>query len=115
MGRAVLAGSFFFLDHAQPAASLPRPARETEIEMTKTNAPSSAGISRRGLIKGAAATAALLASARKLLPSGAHAAAAAPEVTGAKLGFIALTDASPLIIPRRRDCSPNTACRTWRC
>ena len=70
--------------------------------MTKTNAPSKAGLSRRGLIKGAASAAALLASARALLPYGAHAAAAGPEVTGAKLGFIALTDASPLIIAKEK-------------
>jgi nitrate/nitrite transport system substrate-binding protein len=60
------------------------------------------GLSRRGLLKGVASTAAALASARALLPYGAHAAAAGPEVTGAKLGFIALTDASPLIIAKEK-------------
>ncbi len=53
---------------------------------------------RRGFLKGATATAATLIAARALLPSGAFAQGAGPEVTGAKLGFIALTDAAPLII-----------------
>lgn len=53
---------------------------------------------RRGFLKGATATAATLAAARTLFPSGAFAQGAGPEVTGAKLGFIALTDAAPLII-----------------
>ncbi|MBN9583895.1 MAG: bicarbonate-binding protein [Afipia sp. 62-7] len=57
---------------------------------------------RRGLLKQTAATAALLASARALLPSGAYAAPATPEVTGAKLGFIALTDSAPLIIAKEK-------------
>ncbi|TIU55505.1 MAG: ABC transporter substrate-binding protein, partial [Mesorhizobium sp.] len=35
-------------------------------------------------------------------PSGAYAATAAPEVTGAKLGFIALTDAAPLMIAKEK-------------
>jgi len=53
---------------------------------------------RRSFLKGATATAATLAAARALFPSGAFAQVAGPEVTGAKLGFIALTDAAPLII-----------------
>ncbi|HBF32540.1 ABC transporter substrate-binding protein, partial [Rhizobium sp.] len=54
-------------------------------------------ISRRVLLK-STGTAATLAAARLLLPSGALAATANPEVNGAKLGYIALTDAAPLII-----------------
>ncbi len=57
---------------------------------------------RRNFLKQAAATAALLAAARKLLPSGAYAATAMPEVTAAKLGFIALTDAAALIIAKEK-------------
>ncbi len=57
---------------------------------------------RRDFLKGAAATAALLGAARALLPYGAHAAPAAPEVTGAKLGFIALTDAGPLFVAKEK-------------
>ncbi|BCH66983.1 nitrate ABC transporter substrate-binding protein [Agrobacterium vitis] len=58
-------------------------------------------INRRSILKatGAAAT---LAAARILLPSGALAATATPEVTSVKLGFIALTDAAPLIIAQEK-------------
>ncbi|MGV1751752.1 CmpA/NrtA family ABC transporter substrate-binding protein [Agrobacterium sp. CG674] len=54
-------------------------------------------ISRRGMLK-TTATAALITAIRSAFPSGAFAAAAAPEVTGAKLGYIALTDAAPLVV-----------------
>ncbi|WP_106754380.1 CmpA/NrtA family ABC transporter substrate-binding protein [Pannonibacter carbonis] len=56
---------------------------------------------RRGLLKTSAA-AALIAAVRASFPSGAFAAGAGPEVTGLKLGFIALTDAAPLIIAKER-------------
>jgi nitrate/nitrite transport system substrate-binding protein len=59
-------------------------------------------LNRRQLIKGAAGTAALLAAARLQLPAGAFAQAAGPEVKGTKLGYIALTDASPLIIAKEK-------------
>jgi len=54
---------------------------------------------RRSLPKPGAA-AAKIGAARALLPSGAFAAGAGPEVAGLKLGFIALTDAAPLIIAK---------------
>jgi len=57
---------------------------------------------RRDFLKGAAATAALLGAAKALLPGGAYAAASGPEVTGAKLGYIALTDSAPLIIAKEK-------------
>ena len=57
---------------------------------------------RRGFIKGIAATTALLGAAKALLPYGAHAAPATPEVTGAKLGYIALTDAGPLFVAKEK-------------
>ncbi len=56
-------------------------------------------ISRRGLLK-TTGTATLLAAVQQALPSGAFAAETGPEVKGAKLGFIALTDAAPLIIAK---------------
>src|SRR3954471_9944633 len=56
-------------------------------------------ITRRAALTGAAAT---LAAAKAALPSGAFAAGAGPEVARARLGFIALTDASPLIIAKER-------------
>ena len=59
-------------------------------------------ISRRAILKSAASASALLLAGRALLPYGAYAATAAPEVTSAKLGFIALTDAAPLIIAKEK-------------
>jgi nitrate/nitrite transport system substrate-binding protein len=72
--------------------------------MTDTTKTSllSAPLSRRSILKGAAGTAALFAASRALLPGGAWAATATPEVTGAKLGFIALTDSAPLIIAKEK-------------
>ncbi len=66
--------------------------------MTKT---AGQGINRRTILKTTAA-AALIGAVRTAFPSGAFAATAAPEVTGAKLGFIALTDAAPLIIAKEK-------------
>ncbi len=57
----------------------------------------SGDVSRRTILK-ATATAALVSAVRVAFPSGAFAATAEPEVKGAKIGFIALTDAAPLII-----------------
>ncbi len=56
-------------------------------------------INRREALFGAVAT---VAAAKALFPSGAHAAGKGPEVSAAKLGFIALTDASPLIIAKEK-------------
>src|ERR1700753_626381 len=57
---------------------------------------------RRKLIGQAAATAALFSAVRAAFPGGAHAQAAGPEVKGATLGFIALSDASPLIVAQAK-------------
>ncbi len=57
----------------------------------------SGAVSRRTILKTTAA-AALVSAVRVAFPSGAFAATAEPEVKGAKIGFIALTDAAPLII-----------------
>ncbi|HEY0648160.1 CmpA/NrtA family ABC transporter substrate-binding protein [Phenylobacterium sp.] len=56
-------------------------------------------MTRRGALTAAAAT---LAAAKAALPSGAFAAGPGPETAKARLGFIALTDASPLIIAKER-------------
>lgn len=72
--------------------------------MTKPVLPT-AGLTRRSLLTTtakAAGAAALLSAARATLPGGAAWAAAAPEVTGATLGFIALTDSAPLIIAKEK-------------
>lgn len=57
--------------------------------------------SRRRLLK-LSGTAALFAAARAALPAGAFAQGAGPEVKGTRLGYIALTDASPLIIAKEK-------------
>jgi nitrate/nitrite transport system substrate-binding protein len=57
---------------------------------------------RRQFLREIAGTAALLAAAKAALPAGAFAQAAGPEVKGTKLGYIALTDASPLIIAKEK-------------
>src|SRR4051812_35564320 len=64
-----------------------------------TQDPKTVGLTRRGALTAAAAS---LAAAKALLPSGAFAASPGPEVAKARLGFIALTDASPLIIAKER-------------
>lgn len=61
-----------------------------------------AALSRRTLLKSAAGTLATVAAARALIPGGAWAATPAPEVTGARLGYIALTDSAPLIIAKEK-------------
>jgi nitrate/nitrite transport system substrate-binding protein len=68
-------------------------------DTVKTVALALPQVTRRGALTGAAAT---IAAARVAFPSGAHAAGPGPEVSKARLGFIALTDASPLIIAKER-------------
>jgi len=67
--------------------------------MIKAKTPS---LSRRDFLKASTATAATLLAAKALFPSGAYAQAAGPEVTGTKLGYIALTDSAPLIIAKEK-------------
>src|ERR1700754_163865 len=62
--------------------------------------PSETGLSRRQLLKATGSTDALLAAARLNVPGGAFAQDAGPEVKGAKLGFIALSDAGPLFVAK---------------
>ena len=57
---------------------------------------------RRHVLKGATATVALLGAARAALPSGAFAQGKGVETDKVTLGFIALTDASPLIIAKEK-------------
>ena len=56
---------------------------------------------RRKLLK-TTGTVALLAAVKAAFPFGAHAQAAGPETTKATLGYIALTDAAPLIIAKEK-------------
>ncbi|MFS8047799.1 CmpA/NrtA family ABC transporter substrate-binding protein [Rhizobium sp. BR 314] len=59
------------------------------------------GVTRRNLLKTSAA-AALIGAVKAAFPSGAFAATGGAEVTGAKLGYIALTDAAPLVIAKEK-------------
>src|SRR3982074_1159559 len=71
--------------------------------MTKpTNKTSRQSLSRRQILKATAGTAALILSSKLNFPAGAFAEGAGPEVKGAKLGFIALTDASPLFVAKEK-------------
>jgi len=60
------------------------------------------GLNRRSLLRmsGAIGAAVVAETAMQAMPGAALAAGSKPEVTGAKLGFIALTDAAPLIIAK---------------
>jgi nitrate/nitrite transport system substrate-binding protein len=58
--------------------------------------------SRRGVLKLGISAAATVAAVRALVPGGAFAQGAGPEVKGTKLGYIALTDASPLVIAKEK-------------
>ncbi len=62
---------------------------------------SAISVSRRRVLHGFSG-AATLAAARSLFPGGAFAQGAGPEVKGTKLGFIALTDACPMIIAKEK-------------
>ena len=57
--------------------------------------------SRREVLQGASALA-LIAASGTAFPAGVFAQGAGPEVKGVKLGYIALTDASPLIIAKEK-------------
>src|SRR5258708_22524820 len=70
--------------------------------MKPTDPTSRRGLSRRQILKATAGTAALLAAAKLNFPGGAFAEGAGPEVKAAKLGFIALTDASPLFVAKEK-------------
>lgn len=63
------------------------------------------GLGRRDILKnagGIAATAALLGAVRASFPGGAFAQGSGPETSKVTLGFIALTDSSPLIVAKEK-------------
>ncbi|MFM9941671.1 MAG: CmpA/NrtA family ABC transporter substrate-binding protein [Hyphomicrobiaceae bacterium] len=68
---------------------------------SRSQEPGVATISRRGVLR-ATGTAGLLVAARNLVPGGAFAQGAGPEVKGTRLGYIALTDAAPLVIAKEK-------------
>jgi nitrate/nitrite transport system substrate-binding protein len=57
---------------------------------------------RRSLLRGAVATASILTLVRTAFPPGTFAQAKGPETTKARIGYIALTDAAPLIIAKEK-------------
>jgi nitrate/nitrite transport system substrate-binding protein len=70
---------------------------------TETTKPAAGDLSRRSFLRQTAGTAALLAAAKASFIGGAHVAeAAGPEVTKAVLGYIALIDASALVIAKEK-------------
>jgi nitrate/nitrite transport system substrate-binding protein len=77
--------------------------------MTLKTSPSktarTSGLNRRALLKSSLAatgTAALVSAVRAAFPGGAFAQGSGPEVKGTKLGYIALTDAAPLVIAKEK-------------
>src|SRR6201991_4082062 len=76
--------------------------QRTIILMMKTPPRMLRSLSRRQILKAGAGTTALLGAAKLQLPGGAFAQGAGPEVKGAKLGFIALTDAAPLFVAKEK-------------
>ncbi len=73
--------------------------------MSISSKSKSQDINRRSLLQrgsAAAATATLFGSIKAAFPGGAFAQGAGPEVAGTKLGYIALTDAAPLVIAKEK-------------
>lgn len=68
-------------------------------KMSGANPPALQLLDRRSILKGAAAT---VATAAAGLPHAVFAEAAGPETTKAILGYIALTDAAPLIVAKEK-------------
>jgi nitrate/nitrite transport system substrate-binding protein len=81
-----------------PAACLAAAARQQGTSMTKI---SNRSVTRRTLLKTTAATA-LIGAVKSAFPGGAFAQGSGPETTKAILGFIALTDAAPLIVAKEK-------------
>jgi nitrate/nitrite transport system substrate-binding protein len=76
---------------------------EKDIMAMTSKGPSKGGISRRTFLKSTAGTAALIGAVQSQFPFGAHVAEAqGPEVKKAILGYIALIDASPLVIAKEK-------------
>jgi nitrate/nitrite transport system substrate-binding protein len=76
-----------------------------KLSDTATGSMNAGGINRRQLLRQTAAvasTAALMTAVRSAFPGGAVAQGAGPEVKGTKLGYIALTDAAPLVIAKEK-------------
>lgn len=70
--------------------------------MTRRRGLECGAVSRRSLLKASAGSAALLAAARLTFPAGAFAEGAGPEVKGARLGFVATTDAAAPFVAKEK-------------
>jgi nitrate/nitrite transport system substrate-binding protein len=97
-GRIDLIGGLFHFQRGVSSRTPPNRRRN----MIKRTGNTTLILTRRSLLKSAATTSAILLAGRTLLPGGAYAAPATPEVTAVKLGFIALTDSAPLIIAKEK-------------
>jgi nitrate/nitrite transport system substrate-binding protein len=74
--------------------------------MQSKTSPGSVGLTRRSLLTSSASlagTTALMAAAQSAFPAGVFADTAGPETTKLVLGFIALTDAAPLIVAKEKN------------
>src|SRR5215510_2013666 len=99
-GKPPASGRGFFVGHRERRASGCRMDESNQKGRTVT-IKTKARPSRRSFLKASAGTAALFAAAKTSFFAGVHGAAAAgPETTKAKLGFIALTDAGPLFVAK---------------
>src|SRR5262249_13871135 len=99
----------FFVGWSRGCAGLLLPKLEPERTSTTMTTTSDKGqtqrrgLTRRTLLKTSVGTAALLGAVKTNFPFGVHVAeAAGPEVTKAVLGYIALIDASPLVIAKEK-------------
>src|SRR5262245_34445671 len=97
----------FFVGCGRRAGLLPlklEPAGPaTTMTTTSDKGKTPRGLNRRAFLKASAGTAALLGAVQTQFPFGAHVAqAAGPEVTKAILGYIALMDASPLVVAKEK-------------
>src|SRR5687767_14465141 len=78
-----------------------RASEQRKFSVALPENPTNKKVSRRTLLRSAVATA-VLGGANGLLPHPLYAAVPKPETTKAILGFIALTDAAPLIIAKEK-------------
>src|SRR5581483_11558473 len=103
--EAVPAHQSELLGESRPMGEMPHATQSdkgTRMTTTKGTHTPRSSLSRRTFLKAGAGTAALLGAVQSQFPGGAFAQAAGPEVKGAKLGFIALTDAAPLFVAKEK-------------
>ncbi len=77
-------------------------AKDSPAHHANTTLADKAAVTRRGLMRGAASLGAIGAAGGLMIPRGVFAADGGPEVKKIILGYIALTDAAPLIIAKEK-------------